>query len=151
MKVIGLNSTVNYLKVNLHTEKNHIYSNAELMRFLSKRLRFKYKNNGIIPDVCHQSDSKKTFGNTTKVIQIDEIQIEERHYPEFDKQSQYNYFKTKSKARNRNKLFYITPWMKTLDPPKEEINIDPPTYKEITKAINYLRSSASPSTIDQTH
>ena len=29
--------------------------------------------------------------------------------------------------------------MKTLDPLKEEIDIDPPMYKEITKVINYLR------------
>ena len=70
IKVIGLNSTVIYLKVNLHTEKTHIHSNAELMRLLSKLLRFKYKSNGIIPDVCHQSDREKTFGNTVKVIQI---------------------------------------------------------------------------------
>ena len=38
--------------------------------------------------------------------------------------------------------------MKTLDPPKEEMNIDPPTYQEIT-IINYMRSSASPSLIDE--
>ena len=30
-----------------------------------------------------------------------------------------------------------------LDPPKEEMNIDPPMYQEITKVINYMRSSPS--------
>ena len=39
--------------------------------------------------------------------------------------------------------------MKTLDPPKKEMNIDPPKNQEIAKVINYMRSSASPSPIDQ--
>ena len=39
------------LKKLLLTEKTCIHSNAELIRFLSKLLRSKYKNNGIIPDV----------------------------------------------------------------------------------------------------
>ena len=39
--------------------------------------------------------------------------------------------------------------MKTPDPPKEEMNIDPRTYQEITKVIKYMSSSASSSPIDQ--
>ena len=39
--------------------------------------------------------------------------------------------------------------MKTLDPPKKEMNIDPPMYQVITKVINYMHSSASPSPIDE--
>ena len=39
--------------------------------------------------------------------------------------------------------------MKTLDRPKKEVSIDPLMYQEITKVINYMRSSASPSPIDQ--
>ena len=53
------------------------------------------------------------------------------------------------KSRNCNKAFPITPWTKTLDPPKENMNIDPPYYPEITKVINYMRSSPSPSPINQ--
>ena len=49
------------LKKLFRTEKTRIHSNAELVRFLSKLLRSKYKNNGIIPDVCHQSDFQKDF------------------------------------------------------------------------------------------
>ena len=33
--------------------------------------------------------------------------------------------------------------MKTLDPPKGEMSIDAPKYKEINKVIIYMRSSAS--------
>ena len=39
--------------------------------------------------------------------------------------------------------------MKILDPPKEEMYIDLPTYQEITKVINYVRSTAPPSPLDQ--
>ena len=40
--------------------------------------------------------------------------------------------------------------METLDPPKKEMNINLATYQEITKVVNYMRSSASSSPIDQT-
>ena len=75
--------------------------------------------------------------------------MEERADPEFHEQSCYNSLKAKNKARNPNKLFFIPPWMKTLDRPKKEVNIDPLMYQKITKVINYMRSSASPSPIDQ--
>ena len=39
--------------------------------------------------------------------------------------------------------------MKTLDRPKKEVNIAPLMYQETTKVINYMRSSTSPSPIDQ--
>ena len=39
--------------------------------------------------------------------------------------------------------------MKSLDTPKEKMNIDSRAYHEITKVINYMRSIASPGAIDQ--
>ena len=89
----------------LRTEKTRIHSNAELIRFLSKLLRSKYKNNGIIPNVCHQSDFEKDFCKYCE----SNLDKKERPDPEFDEQSCYNYFKIKNKARNRNKLFCISP------------------------------------------
>ena len=80
---------------------------------------------------------------------MNNLHKKERHDPEFDKQPPYNYFKAKNKARNRNKLFCIPPWMKTPDPPKEEMNIDIPMCQETTKVISYMRFSASPCPIDQ--
>ena len=79
--------------------KVHIY-----IRFFSKLLRFKYKNKEII-HVFYQSDFEKDFWKYCE-SNLDE---EERPNPGFDKLANINYFKTKNKARNRNKLFCIPP------------------------------------------
>ena len=95
----------------LYTYFQHDYgehqnqSTYKYIRFFSKLLRFKHKNNGIIHDVFYQSDFEKDFWIYCK-SNLDE---EERPNLGFDKLANINYFKTKNKARNRNKLFCIPP------------------------------------------
>ena len=117
----------------------------ELIKFLGKLLISKYKNNGTISNVCHQFHFEKDLRKDRE----NHLDKEERLNTEIDKNRCYDYFNRGKTARHCNKTCSISPWMKTLDPPKVVMNIDSPSNQKTTKVINYIWKSASPGPIDQ--
>ena len=110
-------------------------------RFLSKLLRSKFKKQpGLHDNSEHQAKFKENFWKYCK----NNLDKEVRKSPSFSEETCYTYFRNKTKVRNSNKCFVTPPWMDTLDKPNITFNLEPPTYGEVTKIINYMRSSASP-------
>ena len=69
--------------------------------------------------------------------------------PEFNEEKCFNFFSNKAKAKTSSKSFEFPPWLDTLERPSAEFNVEAPTYQEVVKVINYMRSSASPCPNDQ--
>ena len=56
--------------------------------------------------------------------------------PNFDKETCETYFKNVLKQRNSDETFQLQTWEKKLETPHTVFNLEPPSYKEITKIIN---------------
>ena len=52
-------------------------------------------------------------------------------------------------AKGKKNDFRIPTWMKTLNEPSHSFNLDPPSYRELTKVIMKMKSGASPRPLDQ--
>ena len=52
-------------------------------------------------------------------------------------------------AKGKKNDFRIPTWMKTLNEPSHNFNLDPPSYRELTKVIMKMKSGASPRPLDQ--
>ena len=50
---------------------------------------------------------------------------------------------------NPNKIFQIPSWIPALPDPITEFNLEPPTYQQITNIIRKMKTSGSPSPLDQ--
>ena len=50
---------------------------------------------------------------------------------------------------NKSKLFKIPHWIPSLPPPSSVYNTEPPTYQEVTRAINKCKAKSCPCPLDQ--
>ena len=64
--------------------------------------------------------------------------------PTFNETDCKKYFRKVLSEKNRNKSFHPPSWMKKLEEPTVDFNLETPTYAEITKIVMKMKSSASP-------
>ena len=112
------------------------------IRYISKLIRHKYKKKSAltINDSNHNEKVSKNFWCYCKNT------FEKDHVikTDFDKASCKIYFE-KSLQQNNVRLTYAFPnWMKQLPEPTAIFDQSLPTYQEVTKIINKIKSSGSP-------
>ena len=61
----------------------------------------------------------------------------------------YTFFKNRQRAKHVNKSFSSPVWMKKLNQPSKELDLSPPSYREIASIIRKMKSSGSPCPFDQ--
>ena len=69
--------------------------------------------------------------------------------PSFSMTDCLTYFSKSLTKINPNKLFKIPSWIPQLSDPAIELNLDPPTYQQITNIKRKMKSSGSPCPLDQ--
>ena len=77
------------------------------------------------------------------------FKVKDQMLPTFTMSECFSYF-TKILAKiNPTKVFNIPSWIPLLPDPTIEFNLDPPTYQQITNIIRKMKTSGSPSPLDQ--
>ena len=77
------------------------------------------------------------------------FKVKDQMLPTFTMSECFSYF-TKILAKiNPTKVFNIPSWIPLLHDPTIEFNLDPPTYQQITNIIRKMKTSGSPSPLDQ--
>jgi hypothetical protein len=74
---------------------------------------------------------------------------DESMLPTFNMDDCLKYFKSVLTKINPNKIFQIPSWIPALDYPITAFDLEPPTYQQITNIIRKMKTSGSPSPLDQ--
>ncbi len=130
-------------------------SNAELaeIRYVSRLVRNKIKTkatNVILPNNNDESFNhdkyleRNFWGYVKKVINYNESIL-----PTFNIDDCLKYFKSVLTKINPNKIFQIPSWIPALPNPITDFDLEPPTYQQITNIIRKMKTSGSPSPLDQ--
>ena len=94
----------------------------------------------------HQSAYKSNFWKyCERVFDPNENRVK----PNFNELDCYNYFQKNLSEKNRSAEYSTPSWMRKLDIPSIGFHLQAPTYKEITKIIFKMKSSASPCPLDR--
>ena len=115
------------------------------INFVSRKLHGLLSNKKEIK--CHNHDNfiKKNFWGYVKYI----ITYEPTVLPSFDKSDCLSFFKKYFSARSPIKSFSIPSWIPSLATPQVPVNLDLPSYQQITRIIRSTKASASPCPLDQ--
>jgi hypothetical protein len=133
------------LKKELRNLKNQNNPNNDrAIRYISKQIRAKYSKSAI-KDRDHNTEIKENFW---KYCKNTFEKPKDNSKPDFDEKECREYF-SKSFKKNSKTNYNFPSWMKMLEEPTELFNNDPPSYQEITKIINKMKSSGSPCPHDQ--
>ena len=130
-------------------------SNAELaeIRYVSRLVRNKLKTkatNVILPNNNDESFNhdkyleRNFWGYVKKVINYNESIL-----PTFNIDDGLKYFKSVLTKINPNKIFQIPSWIPALPDPITDFDLEPPTYQQITNILRKMKTSGSPSPLDQ--
>ena len=148
--------SVNNLKKELKKLKR---SNSDLrtIKFVSKRIRSKLKNNSEEPVNKHKDTiyaanhdafikhsgvwkyTKKSLNTSNNIL------------PSFNKEVCTTYFKKSFEENQAKCVFPEQSWIPRFDPPSSSFNTKPPiaTYLEVTNVIKKMKSSGCPCPLDQ--
>ena len=119
-------------------------NNERAIRYVSKLIRSKYSKKPF-EERDHDSEVKENLWKyCKKTLEKQEDNIK----PNFDENTCREYFRRSYKKHSKPNYNFPT-WMKMLDQPKELFNSEPPSYREITKIVNKMKSSGSPCPHDQ--
>ena len=124
-------------------------SNDRDIKFVSKLIRYKLKPKAVQsvdPNskvLAHQLKSK--FWKTCKNI----FDFAEKILPAFNTSSCFEYFNKILNRVLRLRKFVMPDWIPSLPTPTHPCLTTPPTYAEVTRAINKSKSKASPCPLDQ--
>ena len=69
-------------------------------------------------------------------------------FPHFDKDACYQFFKN-CFSRSKINRFNIPAWMPQYDNPKKSFNLQPPSYRDISKIISKMKAGAAACPLDQ--
>ena len=119
-------------------------NNERAIRYVSKLIRSKYSKKPF-EERDHDSEVKENLWKyCKKTLENPEDNIK----PDFDENTCREYFRRSYKKHSKPNYNFPT-WMKMLDQPNELFNSEPPSYREITKIVNKMKSSGSPCPHDQ--
>ena len=122
-------------------------SDIASLKFVSRLLRSKVDKKSVDISVASDNDEEisKNFWKYAKNILTEGKNI----IPTFTRDQCTTYFKRVLQCFNPSKSFMIPSWMPTLANPEIAFNMEPPTYNEISKIINKIKTSGSPCPLDQ--
>ena len=117
------------------------------MKYVSKVLPHKtsVKPTEKVYNIDHDMELKNNFWSYVKHY----IEKPKHVIPTFDKSKCYKFFKRKFKCLHPSKIFYIPSWIPKFAEPKTPFDLNPPSYQEINKVINRMKTSGSPCLLDQ--
>ena len=132
------NHTKNQLKQTLRKLKSDkTAENTSETRYVSKLLRSRIQNNqskanesSSLDRIDHDSKIKNHFWKYVKLIFEKPAMV----FPQFDKDACYQFFKN-CFSRSEINRFNIPAWMLQYDNPKKSFNLQPPSYRDISKII----------------
>ena len=130
--------------LNEEKQKHPVYEKE--IRFISKLLRSKFNKK---PSFHQQPDHNVKYADNLWKYCKEHLTKEERTKPTFSENECYTYFKNKTANKHTHNCFDIPPWMETLTQPTVNFNLEAPTYADVTKVVNYMRSKALPCPHDQ--
>ena len=115
------------------------------IRFVSRLLQNRYRKKES-KSFDHQLLYKSNFWEyCDKIFEPAENRVK----PNFSEKDCYKYFKKTLSEKNRFGDYNTPLWMQKLNKPTIDFNLEAPTYREITKTIFKMKSSSSPSQLDQ--
>ena len=133
------------LKYELRNLKNqNDPNNDRAIRYVSKLIRSKYSKKAF-DEKDHNSEVKEKFWKYCKETLE---KPKDNTQPDFDEKTCRDYFRKSYKKQSKANYNFPT-WMRMLNEPTELFNNEPPSYMEITKIINKMKSSGSPCPHDQ--
>jgi len=127
---------------NLKSQKRP--SNDPEINHVANRIRKMYNNHNKL-ELNHDDKIGNNFWTYCKDI----FEINDETLPNFDKETCENYFKGIMSSKNVDRLFDDPVWLKQLSQPQCDFNLQLPTYSEVTKITNKMKSSGSPCPFDQ--
>ena len=143
--------TVKELKKALQNLKSNKGDLSEI-KYVSRTLRDKLRNNnndGLTSDSNESFNHDNYIGRNFWGYIKNVINKKDSILPSFNATDCFTYV-TKSLAKiNPNGLFNIPSWIPKLSDPEVQLNLDPPTYQQITNVIRKMKSSGSPCPLDQ--
>jgi hypothetical protein len=106
-------------------------------------------NHNLVNNTEESFNHKKYFernfwGYVTKVLNYNQSTL-----PTFNIDDCVKHFKTVLTKINPNKTFQIPSWIPMLPDPVIEFNLEPTTYQKVTNIIRKMKTSGSPSPLDQ--
>ena len=136
----------NQLKKSLRQIKSSVNPNIEEVKYISRLLRRRFKNDGQNADgYDHNAKISRNFWSYCKNI----FENKERVKPEFSEKECFEYFSNVVKEKGKTKKFDFPSWMKPLENPTHDFNLEAPTYQEVTNIVRKIKSSGSPCPLDQ--
>ena len=131
------------------------FSNSDLteIRYVSRLVRNKLKTKATNDNLSNNKDGpfnhdkfleRNFWGYVKKVINYDES-----IFPTFNTDDCVKHFKSVLAKINPNKIFQIPSWIPALPDPITEFDLEPPTYQQISNVIRKMKTSGSPSPLDQ--
>ena len=142
------NRTVKELKKELKELKTNL-PNSDQIKHVSKLIRNKLKPRPakqVVPPKSNIGfELKSKFWKTCKNV----FNYSGKISPSFTTSSCFKYFKQILKLLSMSRKFVMPSWIPKLALPVHPCLTTPPTYAEITKAINKSKSRASPCPFDQ--
>ena len=146
------NHTKNQLKQTLRKLKsNKTAEHTSETRYVSKLLRSRIQNNqskanesSSLDGIDHDSKIKNHFCKYAKLIFENPAMV----FPQFDKDACYQFFKN-CFSRSKINRFNIPAWMPQYDNPKKSFNLQPPSYRDISKIISKMKAGAAACPLDQ--
>ena len=130
-------------------------SNSDLaeIRYVSRLVRNKLKTKATNDNLSNNKDEpfnhdkfleRNFWGYVKKVINFDESIL-----PTFNMVDCLKHFKSVLAKINPNKIFQIPSWIPALPDPVTEFDLEPPTYQQVSNIIRKMKTSGSPSPLDQ--
>ena len=146
------NHTKNQLKQTLRKLKSDkTAENTSETRYVSKLLRSRIQNNqskanesSSLDGIDHDSKIKNHFWKYVKLIFEKPAMV----FPQFDKDACYQFFKN-CFSRSKINRFNIPAWMPQYNNPKKSFNLQPPSYRDISKIISKMKAGAAACPSDQ--
>jgi hypothetical protein len=132
------------LKKSLHVLKNNaLYTDTEEIKFLSKFIREKITHKSSLPTPPTDKDFNVNFWKTCNDWFNRALNIS----PKFSLADCFTYFQATLYCKQDN-IFNIPSWFINIPPPSHPANVTPPSYSEVTRAINRARGTSSPCPYD---
>ena len=126
-------------------KSNQTENQVDEIRYVARLIRKKYEyGTNVLNSINHNESMKNSMWKYCKDI----FEKSEIVKPDFDREQCEQYFRENHRQNSENRSFNVPPWMKQLNEPAVIFDEEPPSYQEITKIINNIKSSGSPCPFD---
>ena len=129
-------------------KKDKSIDNSQEIRYVARLLRDKISPNTareVISTIDHDLEITKSFWGYCKRF----LESTTKTVPTFTRDVCTDFFLKTFRCINKARKYIIPTWIPSLCKPTTKFDQSPPTYKEITKVIQRMKTSGSPCPLDQ--